>query len=1241
MNFPPIPRAAGTCILVVLVCVCFPFFASAQNTVTGAFQGRVTNQLNDDPVVGASVTITEVSTNRQYSQVTDGRGEFFQGLLAPGVYRIRIERADFQTQEILMPLKIAKSGEVVPVPVSLSPLPAGATPAPVVATEPNSVRVDMNTTDARRDESFPEERIGPLPIGSTAPTRTLDELALLAPGVAPPPQTIGDVAGPGVGPGVGSAGQFAVNGMRSRANNFTVDGSDNNDEDIGVRRQGFVALTSQPVESVKEFQIITLLAPAQFGRNIGGQVNLVSKGGTSAIRGAVYGFFNSDELNARNYFDTDEVQELRALSSGSGRPVFLNGQQVLVANGAAGEDELNVFQGGAVIGGPMVPGRTFYFLSGEYQKINATREKSFAVPTVEQRGAFGTGATGINRDFFDPNPNSPLLDALPVGQRSAALLSLFPFPNNPSGIYGANTLNKVLPASARGVIFSGRIDDNFTIGGRTQSFTARYNFTDDDRDIPAVNEAIFGSVQAQTQTHNISLFLNSRLNDPDSDSRLFNQIRGSFGSSRLSFKELRDTSFLLASSFQEPFLLNARSTINLTRPSTTGPVTYANLTADGGTVEGILGPIGQVILGGFSPLGVDVFNFPQARVNKTLQIADELSWAVGRHNMVFGADIRQTSLESDLPRLWRPLVTFNGGPRVVRSNAPCQFGGLSGFFEENETNFCYLPPNAANRVVRPEDLLALGAASSFALTFSVNRQDAKADLRYTQFNFYAQDAWRVRPDLSLSFGLRYEYNTPVKEANGLIEDTFDDPLLAVAPGLRTFIEDREGIYDADLNNFGPRFGIAYSPTIFGRRTSVFRAGYGIFYDQVLGAVVNQSRNVYPRYVTLDLGGLVQQGGFVTDLEFSNPGDYALVPLIPLNSPGSVNALNPQYSLPFLLSELAETFPSALTSTLPSRSLDMPMAHHYSFIFEQQLTKNVSASVGYVGTTGENLLRFTTPNKGPGNVVVATGISVDEDTAAPTAVGLSIIPARREPTVGAVSMYESTASSRYDSLQAELRGRFASGLNFLVSYVYSKAEDDVSDVFDLAGASALPQDGRNLDAERGPANFDLRHRFTYDVIYGFKDSEGGASWLTNGLQFGTTGRFHTGQPFTVNSVVDVNFDGNLTDRLNSTAGLVETGDGRQPLQLTVNPASLLAPFGQEGSVGRNTFRAGKFLELDLSVAKAFSFGTRKILFRTDIFNFINRANFGIPVRFLEAPGFGRATNTVTPGRRIQFSLKYQF
>src|SRR6185436_18941783 len=105
--------------------------------------------------------------------------------------------------------------------------------------------------------------------------RTFDQLALFAPGVARAPFSAGE--GPAVGIGVGSIGQFSVNGLRSRSNNFTVDGSDNNDEDIGVRRQGFVALVPQSTESVQEFQVMTAGFPAEFGRNSGAMVNAVSR----------------------------------------------------------------------------------------------------------------------------------------------------------------------------------------------------------------------------------------------------------------------------------------------------------------------------------------------------------------------------------------------------------------------------------------------------------------------------------------------------------------------------------------------------------------------------------------------------------------------------------------------------------------------------------------------------------------------------------------------------------------------------------------------------------------------------------------------------------------------------------------------------------------------------------------------------------------------------------------------------
>jgi hypothetical protein len=193
---------------------------------------------------------------------------------------------------------------------------------------------------------------------------------------------------------------------------------------------------------------------------------------------------------------------------------------------------------------------------------------------------------------------------------------------------------------------------------------------------------------------------------------------------------------------------------------------------------------------------------------------------------------------------------------------------------------------------------------------------------------------------------------------------------------------------------------------------------------------------------------------------------------------------------------------------------------------------------------------------------------------------------------------------------------------------------------------LPQNSFNLAAERGPANFDARHRFAYNVIYTFSSfADHGRLFraLAGGLQVASLGQFQSGQPFTVNSIFDVNLDGNLTDRLDNANGIQVTGNRQQPLRLTTtNTASMLARVGQDGSIGRNSFRAGNLLDLNLAVVKKFAItNSQGLMLRVDILNFLNRANFGIPVRLLEAPGFGQATNTVTPARRIQIALKYSF
>ncbi|MCU1264621.1 MAG: hypothetical protein JWM21_939 [Acidobacteria bacterium] len=1238
-----------------LAVLCVLFLAAqsteGQDTVTGAFWGTVTDSQTGAPLKGAVVEIinlqTEVAINPPL--LSDYLGRFFQGLLIPGEYRVRVSMPGYQTHEVRQLLRITVTGEVVPVPVALdqvSPVVPTTTPTPAVTLgiEDTDIRAGMNRVDGHRSGSFSHEEVTTLPLSSHS-SRSFDELALLLPGVAPPPQTLGNVAGPGVGAGVGSAGQFSVNGLRSRANNFTVDGSDNNDEDIGVRRQGFVALIAQPMESIQEYQTITLLAPAQFGRNIGGQVNAVSRSGGNQIHGTAYAFFNSSHLNARNFFDTTFGNAVTPLTA-AGKPVLFDGRPGSVRNQSDGQDSLTLVNGGMVLGGPLkraTPAKSgtsvFYFISAEGQLINASKEASFAVPTVEQRGLFNSGATGLSVDPFTGQPAI----SFPATISGEAIFSLYPFPNNPNGIYGANTFTQSLPAGERGMVFSGKVDANFRYKQRQQGVASRYNFTNDWRDIPVTGGALFSTLRPRVRTQNLSNFLNSEISAPGSSRQVFNQVRASYGRTRLVFDERRDNQFLRPSKLSAgsnkddgTFLLNAPLRVNDTVPGSNS-VPYANFFNF--NTEDILGPLGQVTIAGFSPAGVDVFNFPQRRVNNTYQLADALTVRVGSHNFGLGGDVRRSELNSQLPVNARPLITFNGGPK------------LSLDAQGNVTFQTF---------VQPIDLVAASAPSG-VLQAVTRGSGSGINLRYYQYNFYWQDQWRVKPNLSLSFGVRYEYNTPPRESNRRIENTFNDPSLDLVPGFRGFLGGRTSIFNPDHNNIGPRLGIAYSPNLFGRSlATVFRAGYGLFYDQAIGAVVSQSRNVFPNFLTLNLaGGLPSASGVgfrITDPSlpfFPCRDSNGTVQFLALTQPGTLNRLNPDVSLQCLVA-INTAFPGGFGFTLPSRSFQMPAAHHYAFTFEQQLRQNLVVSVAYVGTLGRHLLRLTTPNLGPNAFLIPTVINVVnfQPNVSGRAIGPgqsldpsgAIVGGRPVSQAGSVNIYESSANSRYDSLQVQLRGRLPQAAHYQLSYTWSRVTDDVSDVFDLAGAPALPQDSLSFAGERGPANFDARHRLSYNLTYAlpsFKTRRKAVRWLVGKLELAGIGRFQTGQPFTVNSIFDVNLDGNLTDRLDTTMGLVVTGDRRQPIIVTASdPRSLLAAIGQDGRIGRNTFRSGNLLDLDLSLAKHFSLAAqRKLTLRVDIFNFINRANFGIPVRYLGAAGFGRATDTVTPARRVQLALKY--
>jgi hypothetical protein len=206
------------------------------------------------------------------------------------------------------------------------------------------------------------------------------------------------------------------------------------------------------------------------------------------------------------------------------------------------------------------------------------------------------------------------------------------------------------------------------------------------------------------------------------------------------------------------------------------------------------------------------------------------------------------------------------------------------------------------------------------------------------------------------------------------------------------------------------------------------------------------------------------------------------------------------------------------------------------------------------------------------------------------------------------------------------------MNYNIAYTLSSARDESSDFVDTAHSPALAQCSFCGEVERkaflvvpyftnpgefGPSDFDSRHRISYGLIYdlpAMRDESSVVRAIFGNLQISSLGEFQSGRPFTINTVNDINLDGNLTDRLNTTSGIVLSGNGSQPVTLsTADTRSLLAPLFRNGAVDRNTvFRGANYINLNLAVTKSFSlFRGTQLRFRTEFFNLLNRANFGMP------------------------------
>ncbi len=479
---------------------------------------------------------------------------------------------------------------------------------------------------------------------------------------------------------------------------------------------------------------------------------------------------------------------------------------------------------------------------------------------------------------------------------------------------------------------------------------------------------------------------------------------------------------------------------------------------------------------------------------------------------------------------------------------------------------------------------------------STSQQQLDTILSYID-NGYAQDDWKVTNKLTLNFGVRYELSLPfAEEYNRQTNFVLDSgpcylQLIAVSQDGMCNAGISRAQVRTDKNNFAPRFGLAYQ---LGDKT-VVRSGAGIFYgrDEVLGIARRLPDN--PPFVSAAvLPGTTTTPAF--QLQNGFPANALALAASGFNANTTVN------SFPF-------NFPVAYVE-------------QWNINIERQIPASFVAQLGYTGSEAHKL-----------DSVVLTNQAIP---------GPGAVNSRRPyQGVGDIDLYDPVDNSTYNALISKLERRFSKGLSLLTSYTYGHSMDGGGNNNDANDPTF--QNMHNLQAQKGPSNFDVRHRFVTSGFYQepFGKAPGIGNYLIRDWQF--TGIFSAqgGQPFTVQLSSD-------PSNTATTAHPNRIADGNLPsgqrsIHHWFDTSAFVVPncvcFGNSG---RGVIRGPGFTDLDFSIARNFQLTERfRLQFRAESFNLMNHPNFGVPNLTLGNAQVGTITTTLNPERQNQFALKLYF
>ena len=898
-------RSVSGCLIALLAFAWLSIGSPANAQSTG---GRIRGTITD-PSGGAVVAAKVVIINDANGSVRDtesgANGEYNFLEVPVGTYRIEVDQKGFK-RYLRKDVTVELNGVVT---ADMTLIVGGATETVEVTGAPPLV----DTTSTQLGAVVNERAISQLPLAQ----RDTYQLLQLQPGVQ-------SQVGLDSVYGSDRAGVVSVNGGRGRDNNFTVNGGDGNDQFAGLP-----AIQPSP-DAIAEFRVLTNTFDAEYGRNAGAVVNVVTKSGTNNYHGNLYEFFRNQGLNARGFFDTQKLDYLQ-----------------------------NQF--GATFGGPIKKDRTFFFVTYEGDRIRrGTSSDTVSVPTdAERAGDFSAGspfAGAIADDTFAGILNARAGCAAAVSAAGGAPIAAGSaysdiFVNNqiPTSCFdptAADLLNQFVPHSNRpdGTFqavplghersnqFTAKIDHEITKNQHLSGyyyFTQHYlekpfaRFQSGGANLPGFGDLTDERVQQINISHTWTL-----------GATAVNEARFTF------FREGQGT------------FLHPQHTALVSNSCVT--VAAADCFADpanpdlgihpglGASREGV--PFVN-ISGGFNLGNNFEGELPQS--GNTFQWSDNFAKTIGKHDIKFGGDIRYQRFDQTLYfDINGQYFYFGGGP--------------------NDPGYQNLYPN-----------YLLGLPDEYG---QGSAQEEK--VRSKSVYLFAQDSWKIRPNVTLNYGLRWEFNSPLADSGQKVQtfrpgqvstvypcqlsslsplfgpgndcqSTGVVPVGLVVPGDKGI---PNGLSDAYYKSFAPRIGLAWSPNakdgilgkIFGGPgKSSIRSGFGVFYNPVEQLVLEQFSAEPP------FGGST----FLFNTQFNTPfaGQDGTVFPNPFNG-----ILNPPRGQPVDWS----LFRPILLFGQAAKNPRTQYAEQYNLTIQRELAKDLSLQVAYVGRQGHRLL--ATQDLNPGN-----------------------------------------------------------------------------------------------------------------------------------------------------------------------------------------------------------------------------------------------------------------------------------